>query len=330
VSERSWPSVSVVMPVLNEAHNLQDAVRSVSSQEYSGRLEICLALGPSSDLTDEVALELARCDSRILLVHNPTGGRSSGLNIAVSATSGDYVVRVDGHSILPPGYIATAVAIARRTGAANVGGVQHAVGTSTAEQGIAAAMNSPFGLGPSRFRVGGEPGPVDTVFLGTFERSALTSVGGFAEDLEGNEDYELNIRLRRAGHVVWFDPCLSIDYRPRPTLGALARQMRNYGRWKRRTVLRHPGSFRPRQVAPLGLFTTLVASLVTLPFSFWGLVVPLAYAAGIFVVSARLPGLDTRARLVSALALPTIHLSWALGFVLPTRSAGMDQMRTAR
>ena len=57
--------VSYVMPVLNEAGYLRDAVASVLGQDYAGNKEIVLALGPSTDATDEVAAELAIEDDRV-------------------------------------------------------------------------------------------------------------------------------------------------------------------------------------------------------------------------------------------------------------------------
>ena len=44
-----WPTVSVIMPVLNEERHLADAVRHILGQDYPGELEIVIALGPSSD-----------------------------------------------------------------------------------------------------------------------------------------------------------------------------------------------------------------------------------------------------------------------------------------
>ena len=54
------PSVTVMIPVLNEADHLAAAVRSALDQEYSGEIEVILALGPSKDDTEVVAKELAR------------------------------------------------------------------------------------------------------------------------------------------------------------------------------------------------------------------------------------------------------------------------------
>ena len=55
-----WPDgVSVIMPVLNEQRHLSHAVTGILTQDWSGPLEIVLALGPSTDRTDEVARRLS-------------------------------------------------------------------------------------------------------------------------------------------------------------------------------------------------------------------------------------------------------------------------------
>ncbi|MFM8530442.1 MAG: glycosyltransferase, partial [Ilumatobacteraceae bacterium] len=82
MSETEWPSVSVIVPVLNEEEHLQRAVHSILGQNYAGTLDVCLALGPSTDHTDRIAQQIARSSPRVSVVPNPTGGRSSGLNAA--------------------------------------------------------------------------------------------------------------------------------------------------------------------------------------------------------------------------------------------------------
>ena len=52
------PAVSVIMPVLNEERHLRDSVRHILEQEYDGEMEVVIALGPSTDRTEEIAAEL--------------------------------------------------------------------------------------------------------------------------------------------------------------------------------------------------------------------------------------------------------------------------------
>ena len=238
------------MPVRNEAADLRRAVAAVRAQEYPGTVQICLAVAPSTDDTEAVAAELAAEHDDVCVVANPAGTTPAGLNAAIRATSGDVVVRVDGHAELSPGYIRRAVETLRRTGAANVGGVQRATGTTPFEEAVADAMTSPFGTGdadvPLRRRRGTHRHRLPRRLRPFGDRAGRP----VRRALVRNQDYELNIRLRQAGGVVWFDPELSVSYRPRGSLEDLARQYFEYGRWKRSVVRQHPRSLRWRQAVP--------------------------------------------------------------------------------
>ncbi len=144
--------------------------------------------------------------------------------------------------------------------------MQVPVGNTASEKAIAAAMSSRLGAGDARYRIGGKAGPADTVYLGVFLRSTLERLGGYDEHFDRNQDYELNQRIRDSGGTVWFDPDLEVSYRPRGSLSALARQYFDYGRWKREFARHHPGSLRPRQLAPPLLVTGLVVAILA---GFW-------------------------------------------------------------
>ncbi len=312
----SWPGVDVVMPIRNEAEHLATAVAAVRSQDYPGRVRIFLGVGPSDDGTEAVAARLAAAGADLVVVDNPSGHTPSALNVAIRAGSAPIVVRVDGHSVLSDGYIRRAVDTMRRTRAVNVGGLQVPLATTPFEEAVAAATTSWLGTGGASYRVGGEEGPVDTVFLGVFDRTAIEAVGLFDERLIRNQDYELNIRLRKAGGTVWFDPELSVGYRPRGSWRALARQYYEYGRWKAVVMRMHPESARLRQVVPpVGVVGGALMSVLALRWRGF-LLVPLAASVVLAreVVGARPRGAVDAARLAGVfVAVPT---TWSVGLVL--------------
>ncbi len=303
------------MPVRDDANDVAAAVASVLSQDYPRPLELCLAVGPSADDTAAVTASLAESDERVSVVDNPTGLTPTALNAAIGNTTGDVVVRVDARSQLCDGYIRTAISTLVETGAANVGGMQQTVGVSGFEQAVAMAMRSWMGTGGARFRTGGKAGPSDTVYLGVFDRRWLDAVGGFDPELVRNQDYELNIRLRKAGGTVWFDPRMRVDYRPRGSLEALGRQYFEYGWWKAEVARRHPGSLKARQVAPVA---TLVALAVSVPLGArfrpaW--LVPSVYASAVAVAATQASGGDPRQWMRLVAIVPTMHVAWGSGFV---------------
>ena len=314
---RRPPHVSVVVPARNCAELVGDCLGAIGSQTYRGLIDVTVAVAPSSDGTRQVLADTF-LEIPLQIVDNPAGTTPAGLNLAVAASKGRIVARVDAQSRVPPDYIERAVRTLTSTGAANVGGVQRPVGADGLPAAIAAAMSSPFGGGPAAFRRGRRAGPADTVYLGVFDRDALESVGGFDETLERNQDYELNWRLRQQGHTVWLDPSLVVDYAPRADYAGLAGQYFSYGVWKRKMLMRHGRSLRPRQLAAPALVAALAASAVELARGrLRGAVVPVVYASACAIAAARLgrslPG--WRDRLRAAAAFVVMHGCWGTGFL---------------
>jgi succinoglycan biosynthesis protein ExoA len=310
------PSVSIIVPVLNEERHLRDAVEMILAQDYAGPLEVVLALGPSKDRTDAVAAELAASDPRVRTVPNPTGKTPNGLNAAIAASRHEIIARVDGHAEIPTDYVSTAVAELTRVDADNVGGLMLAEGRTAFERAVACAMRSPIGVGNSRFHVGGGAGEADTVYLGVFRRSALERVGGYDEHFARAQDWEMNHRIRQTGGRVWFTPDLKVTYRPRSTFAALGKQYFYYGRWRRVVARHHVGTINVRYLAPPVMVagTTLAVLAGFLWWPAW--LVPAAYgvaiAAGGLAISA---GEPVRTRLLTPPALGVMHWSWGIGFI---------------
>lgn len=304
------------MPILNEERHLGEAIAAILDQDWSGPLEVVLALGPSTDRTDDVAARLSAADPRIRTVANPSGRTPDALNAAIAAASHDVVARVDGHGILSPGYLRTAVAALEQTGAVNVGGIMDAEGTTDFERAVAAAMKSKIGVGGVKFKQGGASGPSDTVYLGVFRRDWLRRMGGYDRRYIRAQDWELNFRIRAAGGIVWFTPDLLVTYRPRGSFRALSRQYREYGRWRRVVAREHKGSINARYLAPPTALAAIaigaVGGLRWRPL--W--VIPVAYATGVTVgglAISRSESVGTRLRTPAVLA--TMHLSWGWGFL---------------
>lgn len=308
------PAISVILPVLNEEAHLHSAIDSILSQDYQGAIEVILAVGPSHDRTLEIAQEISKKDSRVVLVDSPTGRTAAGLNLALNKSQSPVVVRVDGHAQIPQDYLRLVVEILNRTGAVNVGGVMAAVGTTPFERAVAGAMRSPLGVGASRFHTGGEAGVVDTVYLGAFRREALLAIGGFDERFTRAQDWELNFRLRENGGIVYFDPRLHVTYRPRSTVRALAKQYFEYGRWRRVVSRRHSGTINYRYLAPPLALVGFSLSLMA------GFIAPILFTpAAIYLLFVLLASIkiatSIREYLLLLAVIPTMHFAWGAGFI---------------
>jgi GT2 family glycosyltransferase len=337
------------MTVRDEAEHLAQVLERVLDQDYPGPFEVVVSVGPSRDQTRAIAEDFARRHSALRLVDNPSGCIPQGLNLAWRATKHDYLVRVDGHALLPPGYVRKAVELLGQTGAANVGGMMVPEGAGPFQKAVARAMSSSFGIGRVQFHTGGDPGPADTVYLGNFRRADLEGVGGYNEQLGRAEDWELNRRLAKAGKLVWFDPSLGVVYRPRSSWGALAKQFFATGRWRWQVVRADPRTATPRYLAAPCATLAVAAGLAvglaglaglaaaggtrkTSPMpdavgstavpprrggpTVTALAIPALYAVGVTAAAAgSARGLDGPAKRRLPLAMATMHLAWGSGFL---------------
>jgi hypothetical protein len=333
--------VSFVMPVLNERPYLARAVETVLAQELDGPAELVLALGPSTDGTSELARELAAADPRIVLVDNPRADIPVGLNLAIRASHFPTVVRVDAHSELSAGYTRRALAALARTRAANVGGVMRADGRTAFQRAVARAYNSRIGLGGPSYHAGGQAGPAESAYLGVMRRAVLDEVGLFDESVRRGEDWELNLRIRRAGYRVWFDPELAVTYWPRENWPRLVRQFFATGTWRGELVRRYGRRNSLRFFAPPALVVVILLAAIVAVLQatgvlagWWALAasvvyVPLIAYVALVVVQAIL-GARWPDRLWTLAVLPTMHLAWGVGFLRGVLQGARDTVDTSR
>jgi glycosyltransferase involved in cell wall biosynthesis len=335
--------VSFVMPVLNERAYLRRAVETVLAQDVAGPTELILALAPSTDGTTELAAELAS-DERIVLVDNPEADIPIGLNRAIRSARYPTIVRVDAHSELESGYTTRALATLDRVRAAHVGGVMKADGRTPFQRAVARAYNSPIGLGGGAYHGGTQEGEAESAYLGVMRREVLEEVGLFDESIRRGEDWELNLRIRRAGCRVWFDPTLAVTYWPRESWTRLGRQFSATGRWRGELVRRYGRGNSVRFFAPPALVLVLALSIVvgalqlTGVLSGWWAVAAslvylpvIAYALLVIVVAlGRGGGTGWRDKLWTLAVLPTMHLSWGTGFLIGVLRGAHDTVDTSR
>jgi len=298
------PGVTVALPVLNEAAHIEGCLRAVAEQTYPRIVEVLVVDGGSEDATREIAARFPG----VRVVDNPDRLQSAGLNVALREARGDVLVRVDGRTVVASDYVDQCIAALTRSGAALVGGPLEPRGTTWVERAVGAALTSTLGAGPARFRNGNSSAAwTDIVYLGAAWVDVLRRHGGYDQDFASNEDGEL---LHRLGHDggVWFDPAIRSTYRPRGSFAGFMKQYYRYGAGRAATVRKYPDSVRLRQLA---------APLLVLGFlSPWRRRVALAYLAVVAVGSGIEMRRDLAAGAGLAVALPVMHLSWGVGFLV--------------
>lgn len=312
---KNLAGISVIMPVLNEAAHLVDAVDSVLAQNYAGDFELLLALGPSTDDTNQIATEIAKKHPAVKLIDNPRGLTTVGLNLAIAQAKHDIIIRIDAHSEPQADYFKRGVEILAETGADLLGGIMAAKGKSAFQKATAWAYTSRFGIGGANFHIGGAAGEAESAYLGIFKKSALERVGGYDESIIRGEDWELAQRIKHSGGLVWFSPELSVVYWPRGTVSKLAKQFHSTGVWRGDLTRRNSSGAPLRYWVPPVYVVLSLYGLITLIYGYQLGPVPTAvYLLGVAFLASTAKDMSLKARLALMIALPTMHYSWGIGF----------------
>lgn len=318
--------VSVIVPCYNEEKTIRLLLDALSRQTYpTSNMEVIIADGMSEDSTRQVIAEFQQQHPgmQVRVVDNHKRVIPAALNRAIEAAQGEYIIRLDAHSVPHPEYVARSVVNLEHRRGDNVGGVWKIVPSADTwiAKAIAAAAAHPLGVGDAKYRFADTPGEVDTVPFGAFRKDYLEQIGRFDENLHTNEDYELNTRIRMAGGKLWLDPNIQVQYYARPNLRQLARQYSRYGYWKVQMLRRFPGSLRWRQALPplfvLGLLG-LTFAWFWLPWAGWLLLIMLV----VYSLALMLGGLDVTLQqgkiymlFAIPLAIATMHISWGSAFL---------------
>ena len=232
MSDDALPTVSVVLPALNEGEYIEGCLASLLAQDYPAVTEILVVDGGSTDGT--VALAEA-FGPPVRVVPNPRVTAAAALNIGISEAAGELICRADAHAEYAHDYIRRCVEVLLETGADNVGGPVRAVGRTPFGRAVAAVFSSPLGTGPAPSHYATDRRDGDTVWLGCWRRETLEALGGFDEDrLQwAAEDQELNFRIRRRGGRIVLDPSIRVTYFP-PRLPGRSGTSTSTGAWLRR------------------------------------------------------------------------------------------------
>lgn len=92
--------ISVVIPIYNSEPFLAACIESVLRQTYN-ELELILVDDGSTDGSGSICDDYALRDTRIMVVHQPNGGRSQARACGVMKASGEWVAFVDSDDQLP-------------------------------------------------------------------------------------------------------------------------------------------------------------------------------------------------------------------------------------
>ena len=275
-----WPCVSVVVIGRNEANLLPDCFRSIQEMDYP---QDCLEfLYVDTGSTDD-SLEIAR-QYGIRAVQELSDFPTAALarNRGIREAKYDIVHFVDGDMTVAPDYLKRAIPHLDRDGVACVIGrleERHAK-----DNLIAWALHHGWEIKQVGFVEAPGGG-------GTFLKSALLDVGGYAANLPGMAETEIGIRLREKGHrILLIDEVMGTHDYEITTLSQLLKWYydRGYGVFGRILTFPEAPAWRPVQVVARKdlVFTAACLALTVVLFisGYWFLVLLLPLALVVYVL----------------------------------------------
>jgi succinoglycan biosynthesis protein ExoA len=309
----------VVVPTLNERDHLEGVLRSLLAERTDFRaFQVAVVDGGSTDGTQDIATRWAQAHPEVQVLDNPRRLQSAAVNLAARrlGAQADVLIRCDAHASYPARYCGLLIESLLRNGADAVVVPMDSSGEGAIQRAVAIASNSPIGTGGAAHRAGRQSGFVDHGHHAAFRMAAFARAGGYDETFSHNEDAELDCRQRKLGSRIYLDAQIRIGYRPRSTFRGLWAQYFRYGSGRARTVRRHPGSLRLRQLAvPLNL-VLLVLAFGASPWFPGALAWPALYVGILAAVSV---ALAVRSRALAALlagpAAAVMHTAWGCGFL---------------
>ncbi|HET6844110.1 MAG TPA: glycosyltransferase family 2 protein [Candidatus Angelobacter sp.] len=257
------PSVSVIVPVRNEAKTILPCLHSLLSQTLPpSQYEIIVVDGMSEDDSMAIVRGLRAEASNLIVLKNPSRIMPAGMNIGLHRAASPVIVVAGAHTSYPAHYLETCLKYLDKTGADVVGGplLTAARGGGFAPGMIAAILSSRFGVGNAAFRTGLQEGWVDTVPYGAYRKEVFDHCGRYNEYLVRAQDTELHARIRHAGRRIYQTPELLTHYYPVPTFPALWRKAFLDGKWQYLAAVKNPQSFSLRRFAPVFLVLFLAGS----------------------------------------------------------------------
>jgi succinoglycan biosynthesis protein ExoA len=317
--------VSVIIPCFNEENTIQLLLDAILTQNFpKERIEVIIADAISTDKTRENILGFTKNHPSlsIRIVDNLKKTIPAALNLAARSANGEYLIRLDAHSIPNKDYILNSLNILKSEKAQNVGGLWEICPSDETciAKSIARAVSHPFGAGDAAYRLSSKAGFVDTVPFGAFKKEIFMSLGEYDENLLSNEDYEFNTRLRQNGGKIWLDPSIKAKYYARKNLKELSKQYWRYGFWKNRMLRKYPKSLRWRQTIP-ALFV-----LFMVIFGVLSIIIPIARiilitGLGLYLTALLIGSIIESVKMNDlcyikmVFAFVTIHFCWGGGFL---------------
>ena len=315
-------SFSIVIPTYNEQDNIENCLDSILNQNYDKSLiDIVIVDGHSSDNTITKIKSYQEKFPNISLLENPVRKTPTSLNIGIKEAKGEIIIILGAHASIDKDFIFYNNKYLNEHNLKVTGGTQINLGFNLIQKAIGWAMENPFGIGSAPYRWSRKEQFVDTVVYAAYRRELFDEIGYFEENFSIAEDAELNWRIRKAGHKIFFSPNIKSYYHPRKTVKKFIQQMFRYGILRVNMFKKHKSAVKITHMVPPAFVLTLILLLVLTVFSDLSPVYLISILAFYFVVNLLSVSLKSTKEnykfiLLISILIFALHFSWGLGFIV--------------
>ncbi|MFB7250228.1 glycosyltransferase [Microbacterium sp. NPDC056234] len=212
--------VSVIMPVLNRADLVGQAIESVLAQTH-GTLELIVVDDGSTDSTRDVVDEYARVDPRVRLFAGPHAGVGASRNAGLREAQGEFIAFLDSDNTWTPRFLELSLA---------------ALGTAPDAVASHAGLRLHGDSGDIAYR-GGDAQLADLQLGNSIDLNVLVArarplheVGFFDVTLRRWVDYDLVLRLAKLGRLVYL-PFIGCEYDNKSADGRITQNESLHWQW---------------------------------------------------------------------------------------------------
>ena len=250
---RDWGKVSVMIPAYNEVLAITNVITHVLSSNYHN-LEVIMIDDGSTDETFAVAQKAFGNNPKVRLLRKPNGGKASALNYGLRFATGDFIVSIDGDTLMQADTISE---LLHKFVNPRVAAVAGCVKVANPRNLLTRWQEVEYMIGQNLDRQALEyVNGMNTVpgALGAFRREVIKEVGGYQPDTLA-EDTDITIRILRRGYLVGYAPkAIAVTEAPE-TVKQLLRQRFRWSYGALQTVWKHRGAFLDSKCTGFAWFT---------------------------------------------------------------------------
>ncbi len=310
--------VSIIIPCRNEEKFISTVLNNLLTQDFiQNNLEIFIVDGSSDDKTKEIALNFKNSFKNLFVLNNPNKTVPYALNLAITKSRGDIIIRMDAHTEYADDYISTIVKTFNTVNADIVGGPMRATGKTSFQKAVAYCTSTKMGVGDSSFHDENAKGYVDSVYLGAWKRELFNDVGLFDVRMKRNQDDEFHYRAKSKGKKIYLNPEIRSVYYPRSNVKKLFIQYFQYGLYKPLVLKKVKSEMKLRHLIPSAfVFYLLFFILFSFQFKFLLLVTsPLLLYFLLTIYFSLNNNLSLKSKIYCLIIYPTLHISYGAGFI---------------